>query len=132
MADTKDTTRRGTMLAALGLTAVALPVAAAAAASPDAALIAACDAYRGLMDALNHGEHGEDEDGPVNRAYYACCDTISSTPAQTMAGMLAKCRAIKAEARGRDGEPIAFHGTMAEDWAADVVDAVLRLNGGAA
>lgn len=49
-----------------------------------------------------------------------------------MAGVLAMCRAIKAEARGQDGEPIGLHGTIAEDWALEVVNALLRLNGGAA
>ena len=131
MAKQNTSTRRGALLAALcGASAAALP--ALGSTHPDAALIAACDGYRGLMDALNHGDHGEEDDGPVHQAYFACCDTISEGEPQTMAGVLAMCRAIKAEARDRDGAPTSLHGTIAEDWALEVVDALLRLNGGAA
>lgn len=85
------------------------------------------------MDHLNHGDHDEhDGEGPVHDAYYACCDTISESRAQTMAGVLAKARAIQAEARDVRGEACGYHGTMAADWVRDVVDALVRLNGGAA
>ncbi len=133
MAEIKDTTRRGTMLAVLGLTAAVLPVAAMSAANPDAALIAACDAYSGLMNVVNHGKCGDyDSKHPAWVAFYACQDTINDGEPQTMAGVLAMCRAIQAEALGLNGEPISYDGTSAGKWAQTVVDTLLWLNGGAA
>ena len=124
--------RHGLLVALPALALVpALLAAASTPANPDAALIAACDAYRDLMDAVNRGDDGNDDNGLAWRAYEACRDTVTDGEPQTMAGVLAKARAVKVEGRMRDGSE-QLSGTMAEGWALDVVNALLRLEGVAA
>ena len=144
MANLTTTTRRSALLGALGAAAAALPAVAgvlpplpnfaapgATQASPDAALIRACTAYPALLDAVNSSADGDIEDGSAQRAYDACASVIARAEPQSMAGVVAMAGAIKAEARGLNGGE-QLHGTMGEDWALIVVNALLRLNGGAA
>lgn len=63
------------------------------------------------------------------RAYEDTLDALCDVRAQTMAGLVAKARAAKAEAIGPEGdEQIEFY-SVAGQWAWDLVNDVLRLSG---
>ena len=108
---------------------VASVPAAIAADHPDAELIRICDAHGALMDLVNSGVDGDDDDGPTWQAYDQSRDAISSFRPKTTEGMMAKARAAKAEARSPcvEGGPEHPAGTPAEDWAWDLVNDLLRL-----
>jgi hypothetical protein len=133
--------RRGLLAGFLALPAVVAPLALgnAAGADPDAALaaplphpdaelIATCERHSALTDAANAEEI---EDGPAWLAYSASRDAISEAQPQTLAGMRAKALAAKSDARTPDGSENP-DGTMAETWAWDLVNDLLRLTGGPA
>ena len=126
-------TRRA-VLAGAGAVAALPGVAAPAGAAPgpDAALIRLCAEHVANMDAYNASPGIlELEDDPLWAAYEETRNAIRDARPQTMAGMLAKARAAKAEARRSDGteEP---EGCPAADWAFDLVNDLLRLHGAAA
>jgi hypothetical protein len=106
-----------------------VPVAIAAD-HPDAALIRICDAHGALMDLVNSGVDGDDDDGPTWQAYDRSRDAITAFRPETIEGMLAKARAAKAEARRADGSEMEDGGgTPAEGWAWDLVNDLLRIGG---
>lgn len=94
-------------------------------ADSDAALITACADYPARAGEVNH-ELAEKEDGPIWQRYSACRDTITATPATTIAGLLAKARAIKIEAQRPDGTET-LSDTMGVPWAMDLVNDLLWL-----
>ena len=106
-----------------------LPYAAAPAANgnPDHDLIRRCAEHPACMAAVKAAPD-EEEDGPAWHAYERNRDAISAAQPQTLAGLIAKARAAKLEATFWDSfENI--HDTMAEPWAWDLVNALLRLAG---
>lgn len=121
-------------LAGAGAPAVTLaaPVALPAAAGGDAALVALVGHHLLNLAAYNAADTDlEYEADPLWRAYRGTLEAISASKPQTMAGILAKARAAKAEARNQDGSESPSN-CMAEAWAWDAVNDLLRLHGGAA
>jgi hypothetical protein len=96
----------------------------------DDALISACADYRARMDEVNNGpEETLDGYGPIWQQYAACRDTISNALPVTIAGLVAKARAAKIEARRQDGSERPEN-TMAAAWSWDLVNDLIRLFGG--
>ena len=97
----------------------------------DAELIRVCGAHRDKIDAVNNGD-GLDDD-PDCLAYGQSRDFISNTKATTLAGLLAKARAAKAEAVTfyGEGEEEHWQNCPAENWAADVCNELPGLFGSA-
>lgn len=93
--------------------------------SPDAALIAACANHPRVTEAYNADAADE---GPLWDAYVASRDAISDARPATLAGLLAKARAAKFEARMLDGHE-SPDGSMAAIWSWDIVNDLLRLCG---
>lgn len=97
--------------------------------NPDAALIAACDAYIRAMDAYNrHGGDVDCEDDPLWHALQAAEERAADIPAETMAGLAAKARAAAATGRMPDGV-VRLGESYAGHWPARLVRDVLRLSG---
>lgn len=118
---------------ALASTAASMPASAAPAAvgpSPDATLIALCARHPALIAAVNASPIDFDS-CPAWQAYEASRDAIYDAEPQTLAGMRAKARVAKVEARRPDASEDAS-GTPAAHWAWDLVNDLLRLTGGAA
>lgn len=101
-------------------------------ANPDAELIRLCAEHPALLDAYNRdGGYVDCEVDPLWHAYSRSRDAIGAAQPRTLAGMLAKARAAKAEAAlpgGREQPEC----TPAERWAWDLVNDLLRLHGEAA
>ncbi|WP_043839332.1 hypothetical protein [Muricoccus aerilatus] len=99
--------------------------ARATAHNPDAELIRLCDAHPTLLAELKTEGAGH---GYCRRwqAYERNRDAISAAVPMTMAGIVAKALAARAEARGSDET---VHGTVAELWAWDLVKDLVRLEG---
>jgi hypothetical protein len=95
-------------------------------ANPDAELIRICDGHAALIDAVNADPADMDDSSPLWRAYTQSRHAISEAQPQTLAGMMAKARAAKVEARTPNGEEM-IHGTDAEEWAMDLVNDLLRI-----
>jgi len=117
---------RRNLLGGLAVLATA-PAVALAAPTPDAELIRICEAHPAVMDAVSDLGSGRD-DCPYWKAYERSRDAIFDAKPVTMAGMLAKARAAKAEARTPSGveDP---DNSPAELWAWDLVNDLLRLEG---
>ena len=98
-------------------------------ASPDADLIALCEAHPALIEAVNADDGDCGDDDPVWAAYVASRDAISEAKPQTTAGMRAKALAAKAEARTPDGSELP-ESTRGGVWAWDILHDLLRLSGG--
>ena len=99
------------------------------AASPDDELIRLCLEHPTIIAAVN--DYGSSEDDcSLWQAYERSRNAINSAVPVTMAGMVAKARAAKAEARNLDGSE-SPNGCPAETWAWDLVNDLLRLEGGA-
>ncbi|MBI0538985.1 hypothetical protein D9599_25875 [Roseomonas sp. KE2513] len=117
--------RRGFLgiLAAVAVT----PAAAATTLSADAGLIQICDAHPTVLKALD--EHGSGEDDcPFWLAYVRSRDAIHTAVPVTLAGIVAKARAAKAEVFNPGSDTENPHGTVAETWAWDLVQDLLRLD----
>lgn len=98
----------------------AVPAALAQSSShPDADLIRLCAEHIGNMAAFNASDSDSDDD-PAWLAYERTSAAIGSAKPRTIAGMQAKARAAKAEAKGPDGRDDPY-GTHAEKWAWDLV-----------
>ena len=97
------------------------------AASPDDELIRLCLEHPTIIAAVNDYGSGED-DCSLWQAYERSRNAINSAVPVTMAGMVAKARAAKAEARNLDGSE-SPNGCPAETWAWDLVNDLLRLEG---
>lgn len=113
---------------AAGIQAIAADRAADRA-GPDADLVQICAQHIANRDAYNRdGGRLELEADPLWLAYERTRDAIDNASPQTMAGLVAKARAAKAEARRLDGteEP---EGTVAAAWAFDLANDLLRLHG---
>ncbi|MFT8245220.1 hypothetical protein [Roseomonas sp. BN140053] len=96
-------------------------------ADADAELVALCAQHITNMDNYNRdGGILEYEVDPLWQAYERTRDAIHAAVPQTLAGMLAKARAAKAEARGLRGDENPDN-TPAEYWAWDLVNDLLRL-----
>lgn len=104
-------------------------------AHPDAELIRVCEQHVANLEAYLASDEGDRlfEDrldahsGPLCQAYHQTIDFISDAKPKTLAGILAKARVAKREAwGGPDGEE-SFGGTVAENWAPDIVNDLLRL-----
>ena len=118
--------RRGFLgiLAAVAVT----PAAAATTPSADAELIQICEAHPAVLKALD--EHGSGEDDcPFWLAYVRSRDAIHTAVPVTLAGIIAKARAAKAEAVNPETGTEIPHGTPGETWAWDLVQDLLRLQG---
>ena len=107
--------------AAAGIAALA-PVAAMAAGHPDANLIRLCEEHAANVAAYNThgGMGGSDDPDPLWDAYKATRDAIYDTRPTTLAGVIAKARAAKADAAVEDGEDCP-DGTPGQDWAWQLV-----------
>lgn len=92
---------------------------------PDGALISACAEHVANVEAY-HGDDGEVACDPLWLAYAQTRDTITDAKPQTMAGVLAKARAAKAEAMTLAGREDPQNGPAA-GWAWDLVGDLLRL-----
>jgi hypothetical protein len=115
---------------------ISLPVSASAqpiaATSPDADLIRFCAEHVVNMDAFNRDSSDLDaEDNPLWVAYERTRDAIHEARPQTVEGMLAEARAAKSEALMPDGRENPSN-SPAETWAWDLLNDLLRLNGGQA
>jgi hypothetical protein len=109
------------------LAATAIP-SAAAASSPDAELIRICAEHIENMNAYNNDlSDTESDENPLWDAYERTRDAIDDAQPKTIAGMLAKARAAKAEALDPDGEERADGRAAAWSW--DIVNDLIRLNG---
>jgi len=133
MQATNQTTmpRRRALLGAGAAAAFAAVIAPAAAeGGPDTSLIALCAEHVANMTAYNHGDGPDMEfdDDPLWLAYSRTRDAITDAKPHTLAGMLAKARAAKAEAMDRDGS-VRPEGSMGSDWAWDLMNDLLRLHG---
>lgn len=91
--------------------------------SADAELIRLCEALPALKAAFE-ADGRDADDNPAWPPYIAACDAISAATPQTMAGIIAKANAAKADGLGHEG--VAFT-SCAEEWAWDVALAVARL-----
>src|SRR3712207_3460751 len=84
-----------------GLAAVSAPLASVAgspaAASPDAEMIRLCEAHPAVLVVLADYGSGQD-DCPIWQAYVCSRDAIHAAKPVTLAGIVAKARAAKAEA----------------------------------
>jgi hypothetical protein len=123
--------RRGVLSSAVALTAPAIPALAGRRPEPhpDAELIRICGEHRARIAAANDFGTGED-DCPLWLAYERSRDAITAAKPQTMAGLIAKARAAKAEATDFDGVEMSHgSGTMGEIWAWDLVNDLVRLEG---
>jgi len=97
--------------------------------NPDAELIRVCEAHPAILAALD--EHGSGaDDCPLWLAYERSRDAIHAAVPLTLAGMVAKARAAKAEVRNPDG-PEDPAGTPGATWSWDLLNDLLRLEGGA-
>jgi hypothetical protein len=115
--------------AAAILAGMTVPVIAEPAAGADADLIRLCAEHAANMDAYNRDcSDLEPEDNALWAAYERTRDAISKAVPQTVEGMMAKARAAKAEAREPTGGENP-QGCPAADWAWDLVNDLLRLNG---
>ena len=101
-------------------------VARATAHNPDADLIRLCDAHPTLLAELKANGIGQDYCQRW-QAYERNRIAISAAVPMTMAGIVAKALAARAEAQDSEG-PV--HGTVAELWAWDLVNDLARLEGG--
>jgi hypothetical protein len=100
---------------------------ARALANADADLIRICAEHAGHIAAVN--EHGSGEDDcPLWLAYARSRDAIRAAVPMTVAGMVAKARAAKAEAACKDGTE-RYENCPAADMAWDLVNDLLRLSG---
>lgn len=116
-----------------GFAALTLPTVPALAGtapitSPDAELIRICTAHPAVIDALNHGP--EEFEQELWRAYERSRDAIHAARPVTLEGMAAKARVAKVEALNPDGTESPSC-CPAETWAWDLVNDLLRLEGGA-
>lgn len=96
--------------------------------SPDAGLIALCEAYPARLAAFLADDRDPD-DNPFYAAYEAAQDAIGAAEPQTLEGMRAKALVAKLEAAMPDGSEMP-NGTVGGDWAWDLLHDVLRLSGG--
>ena len=109
--------------------AAGIKAIAADRAGPDADLVRQCAEHIANRAAYNaDGGRLELESDPLWLAYERTRNAIDNARPQTVAGLLAKARAAKAEARRLDGteEP---EGTVAATWAFDIANDLLRLHG---
>jgi hypothetical protein len=129
--------RRGFLAAVSALASVSVPALAAEGArrthplparrpSPDAELIRICEGHKAVVEALQHCNCLKD--CPRWQAYERSRDAIHAAVPVTLAGMVAKARAAKIEARNSDGTENP-DGCPAENWAWDLVNDLLRLEG---
>ena len=98
--------------------------------SPDADLIALCEAYPARL-ATYLADDRDPDDNPFYAAYEAAQDAIGKAEPQTLAGMRAKALVAKLEATMPDGSEMP-NGTVGGDWAWDLLQDILRLTGGKA
>jgi hypothetical protein len=94
--------------------------------SPDADLIRICEGHAAVLEALQSCNCLED--CPYWLAYERSRDAIHAAVPMTLAGMVAKARAAKLEARNLDGTENP-DGCPAENWAWDLVNDLVRLAG---
>ena len=89
-----------------------------------------CDAHVGKLAAAN-APGDKSDGGPEDLAYSASVDFINDTKATTLAGLLAKARAAKAEAAAfySDSDEEHWQNCPAENWAPDVCNELLELSG---
>ena len=98
--------------------------------SPDADLIALCEAYPACL-ATFLADDRDPDDNPFYAAYQASQDAIGEAEPQTLEGMRAKALVAKLEAAMPDGSEM-HNGTFGGDWAWDLLHDILRLTGGEA
>ena len=95
----------------------------------DAELIRLCEAPPEIIWAAEQDSTVGD-DCPLWQAYERSRDAIHAAVPLTLAGVMAKARAAKAEALNPNGSENP-EGTPAETWAWDLVNDLLRLEAGA-
>jgi hypothetical protein len=120
-------TRRAMIGTGAAILAAGVPCAAVAASTignPDAELIRLCAEHVANLEATNAPGSGAAEWA----AYERTRDAISEAKAHTLAGMVAKARAARREARSLDGTE-SPGGTMAETWSFHIVYDLLRMAG---
>lgn len=94
--------------------------------SSDADLIAVCADHPRVTEAFNQCHVDSGDDNPFWLAYCRSRDAISDAKPATLAGLLAKAKAAKFEARMPDGHE-SPDGGMGETWAWDIVNDLLRI-----
>jgi hypothetical protein len=115
----------GRLLRYLRRDATALPLVADGA---DAELIRLCDQHIVDMDTFNQHKGATRAHEKLGRAYDRSLDAISQAMPLTIAGIVAKARAAKHQATGPNGEE-ETGGSVAEQWALQIVDDLLRVGG---
>lgn len=131
----QNITRRRAMLAGTAALIASAPFAAPALAAsgdsgPDADLIRLCAEHIANWHAYNTSDSDlEAEDDPLWHAYWRTHIAIDDARPQSIDGILAKARAAKTEAHRPDGTEERDGGQGAV-WAWDLVNDLLRLNGG--
>jgi hypothetical protein len=94
----------------------------------DAEVIRVCAEHIVNVAAYNSGDiAAEFENDPLWLAYRRTCDAICEAKPQTMAAVLAKARAAKADAAQMDGSEAPADGPAAR-WAWDLVNDLIRLD----
>lgn len=119
--------RRALLGAAAVLPIAAVPVLAEAP-NPDAEMIRLCAEHVANLHALNDPAAELADDDPRWTAYERTRDMIDAAAPQTLAGMVAKARAAKAEALNLDGTE-SPEGSPAESWAWDLLNDLLQITG---
>ncbi|WP_431284949.1 hypothetical protein ACQW02_09085 [Humitalea sp. 24SJ18S-53] len=115
-------------LAALAVASVGVAPAGAAT-NPDAAIIRFCAQHVTNIAAYNiDGGVLEYDDDPLWAAYVTTLDAMYAAVPQTMAGILAKAMAAKAEAKAPNGKDAPAN-SPAAIWAWDLVNDLLRIHG---
>lgn len=94
--------------------------------NPDAAVIALCAEHEETRAAACASD-SEDLNDPIWLAYDRTRDAISAARPETMAGVIAKIRAAKGEARMPDGTE-STENYPVPDWASQIMNDILRLN----
>jgi hypothetical protein len=129
---THDTTTRRGLLAGFAAAPVAALPPPTPAPDADAELIRLCDQHIANVRAYNRdGGTGDGIGGDDDPLWQACEQTeaaIDVLPPQTIAGVVAKAKVARAEAR--EGSPEGgqlWDGGAAVPWARDVVNDLLRL-----
>ncbi|MEJ0047395.1 MAG: hypothetical protein WDN04_15750 [Rhodospirillales bacterium] len=95
---------------------------------PDADLIRICREHDDDRRAYDDSEGTGDDLDALWDAYECSRDVISDAKPQTLAGIVAKAAAAKADAVDADGEE-SWGGSMGEIWAVDIVKDLLRIAG---
>lgn len=86
-----------------------------------------CEEHPRLLFAFNESSEESHDEGPLWQAYAASRDAITAARPRTLAGVIAKALAAKAEAELPDGSE-SPDGTLGVVWAWDVLNELCRMH----